>query len=294
MTRTVPPLVLTSRAAIGEHVGQLRAEQKSIGLVPTMGALHAGHISLVEASNQQCDATIVTIFVNPTQFDRPADLLRYPRTLDADLAALAPLSVSALFAPSVEEMVPSGASTFVDPPQVAQPLEGRCRPGHFRGVATIVLKLFHLIPADVAFFGAKDYQQSLVIRRMAEDLDLSIRVCTCPTVREADGLALSSRNAHLSTAERARAISLWQSLERAAALVAEGERDTGKITTAMRQTLVDAGVDSIDYVALTDPESLEELDQLTGPAQALVAATVGTTRLIDNLRVESPGSRVQS
>ncbi len=286
MTRTVPPLVLTSRAAIGEHVGQLRAEKKSIGLVPTMGALHAGHLSLVEASNQQCDATIVTIFVNPTQFDRPADLLRYPRTLDADLAALAPLSVSALFAPSVEEMVPSGASTFVDPPQVAQPLEGRCRPGHFRGVATIVLKLFHLIPADVAFFGAKDYQQSLVIRHMAEDLDLSIRVCTCPTVREADGLALSSRNAHLSTVERARALSLWRSLERAAALVAEGERDTGKITTAMRQTLVDAGVDSIDYVALTDPESLEELDQLTGPAQALVAATVGTTRLIDNQRID--------
>lgn len=286
MTRMVPPLVLTSRAAIREHVAQLRAENKSIGLVPTMGALHAGHTSLVEASSQQCDATIVTIFVNPTQFDRPADLAHYPRTLDDDLAALAPLSVSALFAPSAEEMFPGGATTFVEPPQVAQPLEGRCRPGHFRGVATIVLKLFHLIPADIAFFGAKDYQQGLVIRRMAEDLDLSIHVCTCPTVRESEGLALSSRNAHLSAAERACSLSLWKSLEQAATLVAEGERDTGKITTAMRHILVEAGVDSVDYVVLADPESLEELDQLTGPAQALVAATVGTTRLIDNRRIE--------
>lgn len=193
--RLAPPMELVEGSAeIRAAVLAARAAGKTVGLVPTMGALHEGHLSLVRESTESCNCTIVTIFVNPTQFAPHEDFARYPRSLDDDLAALARLGVDYVFAPSRDEIYPPGFSTYVDPPAVAAPLEGICRPGHFRGVATVVLKLFHLVPADVAYFGQKDYQQSLVVRRMVEDLNLPIAIRVLPIVREADGLAMSSRN----------------------------------------------------------------------------------------------------
>jgi pantoate--beta-alanine ligase len=279
---TLPsPTLLRTPSAVGEAIAALRRQGRSIGLVPTMGALHAGHVSLVEASRKLCDATIVTIFVNPTQFAPHEDFQKYPRNLAADLEKLA--GADFVFAPAIDDIYRAGHSTFVEPPAVSLPLEGRCRPGHFRGVATIVLKLFHLIPADVAFFGQKDYQQSLVIRRMVDDLDVPLRIQICPTVREADGLAMSSRNAYLSTAERAQALAVSRSLIAARDALAAGERSAAAVRETMQQVLHAAGIERIDYVALADPETLEERVGLTLPTVALVAAHVGNTRLIDNM-----------
>jgi len=279
------PCVLTTCQDIHQAVAGARSSGKTVGLVPTMGALHAGHLSLVDASIAQCDVTVVTIFINPTQFGPGEDLAEYPRTLEADLASLAERGVHLVFAPANEEILPPGYSTYVEPPEVARPLEGRCRPGHFRGVTTVVLKLFHLIPAHVAYFGHKDYQQSVVIRRMVEDFDLPVRIEVCPTVREPDNLAMSSRNAYLTPPERQQALALYRSLSTAAELVGQGERHAATIRAKMQEVLVDAGITRIDYVALVKPESLKETDQITRPTVALVAAFVGQTRLIDNLRI---------
>ena len=284
--QTPGPRVVTDCADIRMAVMQLRSEGKSIGLVPTMGALHAGHLSLIAASNAQCDATVVTIFVNPTQFGPNDDYDRYRRDLEDDLAAMAGYRVDLVFAPDPAEMYPPSMSTYVEPPRVAEPLEGQCRPGHFRGVTTVVLKLFNLIPADAAFFGQKDYQQTLAIRRMVEDLNVPIDVRACPIIREADGLAMSSRNAYMSADERRRALALSQCLDRAARLADRGETDAATILAAMRQTLQTAGIDRIDYVALVEPDTLEPVQTLDGPAVAAIAAFVGTTRLIDNRRIE--------
>jgi pantoate--beta-alanine ligase len=201
------------------------------------------------------------------------------------VAALAALGVDWVFVPSDEEMYPPGHSTLVEPPGVAQRLEGEHRPGHMRGVATIVLKLFNVIPADVAYFGHKDYQQSVVVRRMVADLDLPIRVVVCPTVRDADGLALSSRNSYLSPDEREQAFAINRSLTAAAQLIAGGERSGDVVRRQMRQVLIDAGIVRIDYVALVDGDSLVEVGEITGPVVALVAAFVGKTRLIDNMPI---------
>lgn len=255
---------------------------KRVGFVPTMGALHEGHLSLVDVARQQCDAVVTSIFVNPTQFLPSEDLAKYPRTLEADLALLAARGVESVFAPSVEAMYPTGYSTFVEPPQVAVPLEGHCRPGHFRGVATVVLKLFEIVPADAAFFGQKDYQQSLVVRRMVRDLDVPIEIVVCPTVREADGLALSSRNRYLSPDERRQALAVSRALRAAREEAARGERSAAALRAIMRDTLHAAGIERIDYVAIADPETLDEVATLKRPAMALIACHVGTTRLIDN------------
>ena len=246
-----------------------------------MGALHAGHLSLVDAAAQECESTVVSIFVNPTQFGPDEDFGRYPRTLAADLALMADRRVDCVFAPSTAEMYPAGATTFVEVPAAAEPLEGKFRPGHFRGVATVVLKLFNLVRPDVAYFGRKDYQQSLVVRRMAADLDLPVRVRVCPTIRESDGLALSSRNRYLSPPERKRALAISRSLQLAADLVRSGARDGKGIVERMRAEL-DAQQLEIDYVALADPETLAAIDVVDRPVVALIAARVGTTRLIDN------------
>ncbi len=246
-----------------------------------MGALHAGHLSLVEAARGECDFSIVTIFVNPTQFGRDEDFSRYPRTLGADLTLLGPLGVDCVFAPPTEEMYPPGSTALVDVPAAAEPLEGQFRPGHFRGVATVVLKLFNLVQPDVACFGRKDYQQSLVVRRMVEDLDLPIRVRVCPTVREADGLALSSRNRFLSPPDRERALAISRSLRLAAELVRRGTRDARTILERMRAELAAQQL-AIDYVALVDPDTLAAIERVEQPAVALIAARVGGTRLIDN------------
>jgi pantoate--beta-alanine ligase len=282
---TTPPPVVKTIGEIRELVARAKTAGRRVGLVPTMGALHAGHLSLVEAASRECGFTVVTIFVNPTQFAPHEDFAKYPRTLEADLQKLAGVGADAVFAPSNEEMYPPAASTCVEPPEVAQPWEGAFRPGHFRGVTTIVLKLFHAAPADVAYFGHKDYQQSAVIRRMVEDLNVPIEIRVMPTVREADGLAMSSRNAYLSPDERRRALALSQSLKLAEQLFRSGEHDAALLGRRMRATLEAAGVDRIDYATIVDPDTLAELDRVDGPAIALVAVHIGKTRLIDNWRL---------
>lgn len=273
---------ITTAAEIQAETRALRAAGKSVGLVPTMGALHEGHLSLVRRARGECDAVIATIFVNPTQFGPQEDFSRYPRTLQRDLELLAAENCDLVFAPAKEEVYPAGFSTYVEPPAVAAPLEGKCRPGHFRGVATVVLKLFNLIPADAAYFGQKDYQQSLVIEHMVRDLHLPIKIAVCPIVREADGLALSSRNRYLSPAERQQALALSRSLKRAEERVRAGQRDADAIAAAMKHELTAAGIERIDYATVADAQTLDELNRLDRPAVALVACHVGTTRLIDN------------
>jgi pantoate--beta-alanine ligase len=233
----------------------------------------------------ECDYTVVTIFVNPTQFGPQEDFLEYPRTLDADLDALRLCGVDLVFAPSNADMYPADFSTYVEPPQVAQPLEGQCRPGHFRGVTTVVLKLFNLVQSDVAYFGQKDCQQSLVVRRMARDLDLPTEIRVCPIIRETDGLAMSSRNRYLTDGERQQSLLLWRSLKLATDLFAGGERDGDVVGERMRKLLEDGGITRIDYVALADPETLEPVRELKASTMALIAAHVGDTRLIDNCRI---------
>lgn len=260
-----------------------RSTGRSVGLVPTMGALHAGHLSLVEQAKRDCDIAVATIFVNPTQFGPHEDFSKYPRTLENDLEQLRKIDCDYVFVPSSEQIYAPGHSTFIDPPSVARLWEGEIRPGHFRGVATIVLKLFMMAPAHVAFFGRKDYQQVAVIRTMVEELNLPIRVETCDTVRETDGLAMSSRNRYLSATERSRALGLWRALQRARELVEQDVLDVVQIEAAMEEVLLAAPVDSIDYARIVDSQTLEPLEQIGDVAVAIIAARLGTTRLIDNL-----------
>ncbi|MCU0962630.1 MAG: pantoate--beta-alanine ligase [Pirellulaceae bacterium] len=280
------PLIVTDRDTLAAVLAKVRSDGQTIGLVPTMGALHDGHLSLVRRAVRECDFTVVTIFVNPTQFGPQEDFARYPRTLEADLQALAQAQADLVYAPTAEQIYRPGFSTFVDPPDVAQPLEGHCRPGHFRGVATIVLKLFHLVPAHVAYFGRKDYQQWRVIQAMAEDLDLPIRVEACPTVREPDGLAMSSRNRYLTPAERQQAVAVSRCLLHAAQLAAQGETRAAMMRQQMRDVLTRSGITRIDYVALVDPLTLTEVEEVHADTVALVAAFVGGTRLIDNRQLK--------
>lgn len=287
MTAAQGPLVVRTGGEARAAIRAAQREGKRVGLVPTMGALHEGHLSLVEAARRECEYTAATIFVNPTQFGPREDFSRYPRTWDEDLAALARIGVDLVFAPETAEMYPPNCTTAIEPPRVAEPLEGRFRPGHFRGVATIVMKLFQLLPADAAFFGQKDYQQTLVVRRMVEDLNVPVQIVVCPTIRDADGLAMSSRNRYLSADERRQALSISRGLRRAQESFRQGERRTSVLCEAIEASLRDASVSSIDYVAVADPESLEAPgEQVSGTAMALVACRVGTTRLIDNLRLE--------
>jgi pantoate--beta-alanine ligase len=267
---------------IQARMGELRRLGLRIGLVPTMGALHEGHLSLVRAARERADVVVATIFVNPTQFGPSEDFGKYPRTLETDLRALANNGCDWVFVPQPAEIYPPGFSTFVEPPSVARPLEGVCRPGHFRGVATVVLKLLEIVPADVACFGQKDYQQALVIRRMVEDLNLPVEIVTCPIVREPDGLAMSSRNRYLSPGERGQALALSRALKEADRMVRSGERSVTAIEAAMRNILADSRIDKIDYTTVADAETLSEISRIQGQAVALIACYVGTTRLIDN------------
>lgn len=279
MTR--PEVVSTVRAMRGLVLATQRSGRR-VGVVPTMGALHDGHLSLVTASRAACDITVATIFVNPTQFGPNEDFSRYPRTLEADLAKLAAAGADYAFVPEVAEMYPSGATTMVEPGSVAAPLEGAFRPGHFRGVATIVLKLFQAVPADAAFFGQKDYQQQLVIRHMVADLLLPIEIVVCPIVREADGLAMSSRNVYLSADDRRKALSISRAIQQANSLMTSGERNAGKIAEQMQATLRAGGITQIDYATVVHTDTLLPIEQIENRAVALIAARVGTTRLIDN------------
>jgi pantoate--beta-alanine ligase len=259
-----------------------RRAGRRIGLVPTMGALHDGHLSLIGRARGECDVVVVSLFVNPSQFDERADLERYPRSerRDAELAATAGADI--LFAPSVEEVYPSGFATAVEVIGLSDRLEGAVRGAeHFRGVCTVVAKLLGMAQPDVAYFGQKDAQQLAVIRRMAADLNLPVRVQSCPTVREPDGLAMSSRNARLSGEQRERALALSQALQAAGRGAADGERDAEALISAARAALLACGVEP-EYVQLVDPETFEQREQLEREALLVIAARVGETRLIDN------------
>lgn len=282
-------LVLSTIAELAVQLPNLLASGKTVGLVPTMGALHAGHLSLVEQARRECDVVAASIFVNPTQFGPKEDLSRYPRPLEQDLAQLQKVGADLVFTPTAAEMYPPGSSTLVDVGPISQPLEGQFRPTHFAGVATVVLKLFHLIPADRAYFGSKDFQQLLVIERMVADLNVPITICRCPTVRDTDGLALSSRNAYLNPAERVQAGALYRALQAAQAMVAAGETSVEAILTRQRTILTEDGLNQFDYVALVDPTNLQPLTSITGPALSALAVRVGNTRLIDNQLLVPPG-----
>ena len=275
------PQVVTTADELRRQVAVARQVGRSVGLVPTMGALHAGHLSLVDACQAHCGVTIVTIFVNPTQFGPHEDFAAYPRTLAADLELLAGHGAQMVFAPATASVYGANDATAVEVGGPALPLEGQFRPGHFRGVATVVLKLFMLAQPDRAYFGRKDYQQSLVVRRMVADLQLPIQVEVCPTVREADGLAMSSRNVYLSPEERRRATSIYESLFLAKQLVAQGTLDAATVLSRMQETLRAADL-KVDYVALADADTLEPVATIDRPTVALIAARVGATRLIDN------------
>jgi pantoate--beta-alanine ligase len=275
------PRVLVHGAEVRRQVRAWQAAGETVGLVPTMGALHAGHLSLVKRSVRECQRTVVSIFVNPTQFGPNEDFNRYPRQFERDVALLAG-GTDLVFAPTTAEMYPPGYATYVDVEQLTSRWEGAIRPGHFRGVATVVLKLFQLAPANIAYFGQKDFQQSVVIRRMTTDLNLPIELHVCPIVREPDGLALSSRNVYLSPEERASGLVLSRSLCRAVELVAGGERNARAIAKAMQDMIATTPGVRLDYAAIVDPATLEETDRIAPGVVALVAAKVGPVRLIDN------------
>lgn len=268
----------------------LRREDKTIGLVPTMGALHAGHLSLVRRAKTQNDAVIVSIFVNPIQFGPNEDLAKYPRTFDQDLAKLQAEGVDFVFAPSAEEMYPEGASTFVYVEGLSEKLDGKSRPGHFKGVTTVVSKLFHIIPADQAYFGQKDAAQVAVLRKMVRDQNIDIDVVVCPIVREKDGLALSSRNAYLSESERHRALVLHNALMRVQMLADTGEADAAKLAEAGREVIGEEPMAKLDYFEILDPDTLDPVSDVRKGALVAVAAWMGSTRLIDNLILNGVGS----
>ena len=264
------------------EIQRARESGKTVGVVPTMGALHEGHLSLVDLCRAECDICVVTIFVNPTQFGPHEDFDRYPRDLDGDVEMLAERNVDLVFAPTPASMYDEQYSTSVQPPAAAEKLDGECRPGHFEGVATIVLKLFMIVPAHRAYFGQKDYQQTVVVKNMVRDLNVPVEIVVGPTVREADGLALSSRNRYLSATERQIALSISRSLRATAEKVSAGYADAPTLTANIREELTASGVDSIDYVTIVDPQTLTPVDEISEPAVALIAAHVGNTRLIDN------------
>ena len=259
------------------------AKPTTLGLVPTMGALHEGHLSLIRAAKKQCDIVVATIFVNPTQFGPNEDFSRYPRTFASDCALLEAEGVDILFAPSVEEMYPSGTPrTFIEVPGISDRLDGLSRPGHFRGVATVVAKLFHIVSPDLAFFGQKDAAQVAVLRAMVHDLNFPVNLIVCPTVRDPDGLALSSRNQYLSPEERTQALTLSRSLAAAIAQVTKGMHDAAQLKSTILQDLQSTSALRIDYVEVVDPTTLEPIADVQAGALVAVAAWIGKTRLIDN------------
>jgi pantoate--beta-alanine ligase len=269
-----------------------RAKERVLGLVPTMGALHEGHLSLVREALWRCSPVVVSLFVNPKQFGPSEDLQKYPRNLEVDRAALEKLGVDYLFAPSADEMYPKSFRTAVTVEGLGDRLEGRSRPGHFRGVTTVVLKLFEIVQPRLAFFGRKDAQQIRIIWQMATDLNLDAEIVTCPIVREPDGLALSSRNSYLKDGERQSATALYRALDAARRAIQAGERDPIRILAACRQVAdAEPGV-VLDYAEIVDADSFEPSMTLRRPCYLVIAARVGGTRLIDNALIEPEGDAV--
>lgn len=283
---TVRPFHLIARGAkIRAAVREAQAAGETVGFVPTMGALHEGHLSLVDAARTECDRVVVSIFVNPTQFGAGEDFERYPRPMERDLELLASRGCDWGFVPEAGELYPPGFDSFVDVGAVARPWEGAARPGHFRGVATVVLKLFELVPADRAYFGRKDYQQTLVVSRLVADFHLATAIRVCPIVRDHDGLAMSSRNVYLDSDERRRALALHESLELAVAAHAAGETSVEAIRRKMLARIAAAGGVEIEYIAFLRDGTVDETTAVDGPTTVAIAARVGRTRLIDNERI---------
>jgi pantoate--beta-alanine ligase len=279
--KTVDEMRAASRAA--------RQDGRCLGLVPTMGALHEGHLSLVRTARRRCDTVAVSIFVNPTQFGPREDFSKYPRTFERDLQLLEAEGVVLVFAPSVEEMYPPGATTFVAVEGLSDKLCGKSRPGHFRGVATVVAKLFNIVQPEVAFFGQKDAAQVVILRRMVHDLRMDVDIIVCPIVREADGLALSSRNAYLDPRQRKQATVLYRSLTRVQFRADKGECRASELIAAAREVLDEEPEVRVDYFEIVDLETLDPVEDVSQGALVAVAAFVGSTRLIDNIVLHGAG-----
>jgi pantoate--beta-alanine ligase len=283
------PRVAATVAEVRQAVGEARGRGLAVGLVPTMGALHAGHASLIRRARAETGFVVVSIFVNPTQFGPQEDLSRYPRPLDADVRVCGEEGADLAFVPAVAEVYPPRFQTYVEVTELQKGLCGASRPGHFRGVATVVLKLFNTVTPDTAYFGRKDYQQVRLIRQMVRDLDVPVRVETCPTVLEPDGLALSSRNQYLDPDQRRRATVLYQALEAARAAIEAGERDAGRVRSGLAGRIGATPDVRLDYAAVVDADTLEPVDPLRGDVLLAVAARLGPTRLIDNVVVQVDG-----
>jgi pantoate--beta-alanine ligase len=275
-----------------EKAREARAEQRVIGLVPTMGALHAGHMALVERAKKECSPVYASIFLNPTQFGANEDLSKYPRPLEADVEKLTRAGVDGLFLPDAAEVYPPGFSTYVHVEGLSERLEGKSRPGHFRGVATVVLKLFEIVQPHYAYFGRKDAQQVRVLQKMTQDLNLDVELVVCPTVREADGLALSSRNGYLSGEERKAATVLVRALRAVKTELCAGVRDTLELQRGMRKVLDSEPRARVDYSEIVDADTFERTVRVGRRAYALLAVRVGNTRLIDNMLIEARGEEV--
>ncbi len=275
-------LQVKSISGLRARVRDARAEGKSIGCVPTMGALHAGHAALLDRARADCGFVVATLFVNPIQFDERADLERYPRSLEDDLAVCRRCGVDVLFVPPETEMYPRRATTFVEVEGLTDVLCGAFRPGHFRGVTTVVMKLLHIVAPDRAYFGEKDYQQLAVIRRMVEDTNMPAEIVPVETVREPDGLALSSRNRNLTAEQRAAAAALPRALQAARRAVAAGERDTAALRSAAQRRFDREPLLRLEYFEIVDPDSLQRVERIAGPVRIAAAAWAGETRLIDN------------
>lgn len=263
-----------------------RRRGKTIGFVPTMGALHEGHRSLMRAARRRCDAVVVSIFVNPAQFGPNEDYARYPRDLKGDAALCRREKVDVLFMPTAETVYPEGHDTKILVGRIGEVLEGAVRPGHFSGVATVVAKLFQIVRPQIAFFGQKDYQQTVVIKRLVRDLNFPVKIVVCPTVREKDGLAMSSRNRYLSSEERNASRVLFKALQKGRERIQEGERDSAAVRDAMTLLIQEQPPARIEYAAIVHPDTLMEVTQIEGPVVLLLAVWIGKTRLIDNLLVK--------
>ncbi len=285
------PVIAKTITEIRAHVASARRRGYRIGFIPTMGALHEGHLSLVRAARARSEYVVVSVFVNPTQFVAGEDLANYPRPLQADLALCAREKVDLVFVPEVDQMYSPTAATTVHVSRLTEPLCGRHRPGHFDGVTTVVAKLFNIVLPDVAFFGQKDAQQAIVIRKMVFDLDMPVEVVVCPTVREPDGLAMSSRNAYLSPEERRQATCLYRALQGAAQSIIRGQTHVSELVAQMRRTIEQAGPCRFDYIEVVHPDTLEAATTVAGPVLIALAVRIGPARLIDNLLVDPGASR---
>jgi pantoate--beta-alanine ligase len=263
-----------------------RRASKTIGFVPTMGALHTGHISLIEAAKKKCNFVVVSIFVNPTQFGPKEDFKKYPRPIKADLKMCRKAGVDCVFTPTPHEMYPSENLTWIDVEKLSEPLCGKFRPGHFRGVATVCAKLFNIVLPDIAYFGQKDAQQAIVIKRMVADLNMPLKIVVCPTMREKTGLAMSSRNQYLTPQQKKDAAYIYKSLQKCRQMIKQGVTDSKKIITAMRKILRQIPSAQIQYVSIVDAETLQNIGKITGKVLAAVAVKIGPTRLIDNILID--------